>query len=174
MTVTAASFRMALPAFASQANYPDDAVTFWISVATMMLNPQVWGAAGVAAQPPAAAGPMTSPLDFGTILFVAHNLVLEQQAGKAAAKGNAPGLNKGVISSESVGPASAGYDTSAGLELDAGHWNLTVYGTRFVRLANMVGTLIVTGGGGFDPTGQLGYGPAWPGPPGALFPWWGG
>ena len=31
------------------------------------------------------------------------------------------------------------YDTTAAMEPDAGHWNLTIYGVRYVRLVNMVG-----------------------------------
>lgn len=173
MTVTAASFRLALPAFTSSATYPNDAISFWISVATLMLNPNAWGASAVAAEPAAAGGAMTSMLDLGTILFVAHNLILEQQAGRAAAKGAVPGLNTGAVSSKSVGPVSQSYDTSAGLELEAGHWNLTIYGTRFVRLANTRGARVMTVGGGWPQwSGTIPQGPAWPGPPGGLFPWW--
>lgn len=176
MTVSAASFRLALPVFASDVTYPNDAVNFWLGIAALMLNPQVWGISATTAEPAAAGGAMTSALDLGTVLFVAHNLILEQQAGRAASRGNVPGMNKGAISSESAGPISAGYDTSAGIEEGAGHWNLTIYGTRFIRLAGIRATSVgmLTAGGGCGPFGQSAGVGAWPGPPGGLFPWWGG
>jgi hypothetical protein len=46
----------------------------------------------------------------------------------------------GVIASKNVGSVSVSYDTNAGIVKDAGHWNLTAFGTRFIWLANMVGT----------------------------------
>lgn len=101
--------------------------------------------------------------DVGTELFVAHNLVLERQAAKAANRGAPPGVSRGAIGSESAGGASVSYDTSSGLLTDAGHWNLTTYGTRFVELVRLVGAGPVQVGWGHSP---VGVGPAWPGPNG--------
>lgn len=163
MSVTPDSFRGSLPVFANAAVYPDEAVQFWLGIAKLMLPVRRWGNPS-----PTADVPPTTQIDFAYVLYIAHHLILEKQSGDAAAKNATPGVQKGAISSDSVGSVSRSYDTSAGLELEAGHWNLTVYGTRFVRIANAVGAGPVTIGGGFDPNPL--NGPAWPGPP--WFPGW--
>lgn len=115
--------------------FPDSSVNFWISVAAMMLPLQTWGAGSAVAQ-----APTTTVMDMGQTLFVAHNLALEAKANRAAAQGGIPGTAaNGPVSSESVGGVSRSYDAAAGLNLDAGPWNLTVYGTRFVFLGRMLG-----------------------------------
>lgn len=123
-TVTPASFRANYPEFVSNTAYPDTLITYWLTISALLLNQTRW----------------MNLLDFGTELFVAHNLALERQAVKSAASGAVPGIQTGAINNKSVGPVSQGYDTSAGLELEAGHWNLTTYGTRFIRMARMVGS----------------------------------
>lgn len=125
MTVTVADFRAHYPEFGDAVAYPDAGVTYWLGVAGKLLN----------------ASRFSDMLDIATELFVAHNLVLERQAQRAAASASkgAPGLNKGAIASEAVGPVSASYDTSSGIEDGAGHWNLTTFGTRFISLVRMFG-----------------------------------
>lgn len=156
MTVSVATFRADLPEFTSLSAYPDPGVTYWLTLAGLLLDPNRWGAgAAIAISPPSTV------YDFGLEMFVAHNLVLERQAQKDAANGAVPGLNTGPVASKSVGSVSISYDASAGIELDAGHWNLTTYGTRFIKLARMMGA------GGlqlFGCPGPFGSGGAWPGP----------
>lgn len=123
MTVTISSFRQTFPAFTDTATYTDAMITFWLDIANKALNVRRWG----------------TLLDLGLSLYVAHNLVLEKQAGEAAAGGGDPGSSSGVISSESVDKASIAFDTARGTEEDAGHWNLTTYGTRFLRYSRMAG-----------------------------------
>lgn len=130
MTVTPASFRVDFPAFTNATIYPDGSVTFWLGVATKLLS----GSVSV------GATRWADMLDVGIELFTAHQLALEKQANDTAVKGGTPGISSGPVASKGVGPVSIGYDTTAGLELDAGHWNLTVYGTRFINLARMVGS----------------------------------
>jgi|SRR5580693_5184515 len=166
MSVTPDGFRECIPAFADATVYPDEAVTFWLAIATTLLPTSRWG--NTSNTPISTKNPPTTRLDIGLCMFTAHQLVLEKQANEAAKRGAAPGLNKGAISSDSVGSVSRSYDTAAGLEPEAGHWNLTNYGTRFVRLANAVGAGPITVGGGIDPNPL--NGPAWPGPP--WFPGW--
>jgi hypothetical protein len=74
----------------------------------------------------------------GLRLYVAHNLALERQAARQAASGGAP-MGSGVISGRSVGPASVSYDTQFGSENDGGNYNLTTYGSRFLRYLRMAG-----------------------------------
>jgi Protein of unknown function (DUF4054) len=103
-------------------------------------------------------------LDIGVELFIAHNLALEVQAQDAAAISAVPGTVGGPISSRSANGVSVSYDTSSGVEKDAGHWNLTTYGRRLVRLFDLVGMVPIQIGVGVDPTGGM-NGPGWAGPP---------
>jgi hypothetical protein len=163
-----ATFRQNFLEFSNTAVFTPGAVAFWIGVATMVLPTQTWGLGSTVAQ-----APVTTPLDIGLSLFVAHQLSLEARAVKQAANGGIPGSGPGgPVSSESVGGVSRSYDTSAGLNLDAGPWNLTNYGTRFVFLARLMGKgplqfgvdLFACGVG----IGAFSFG-AWPGPP--VGPW---
>jgi hypothetical protein len=124
MTITATTFRTNFPAFADTAGYPDGAIAFWLGIAALQMNVPRWG----------------QLLDFGTQLFIAHNLVLEKQAMDAVAAGGNPGTETGVVSSDSVDKASVAYDTSGAAALDAGHWNLTTYGMRYISLARKIGS----------------------------------
>lgn len=118
-------FRQDFPEFADAAKYTPDMFTFWMTVAAAMLNASKWNPATL--------------YNLGLELFVAHNLVLEAQSLATASVGGIPGLSTGALSAKAVDKVSASYDTAAGLELDGGHWNLTVYGTRFLRMARMMG-----------------------------------
>lgn len=83
--------------------------------------------------------PQLSQLDVGAELFVAHNCALRKYAQNTAAAGGVPGLQKGVISSESADGGSVSYDTSAGIVEGEAHWNLTFYGVQFIYMVRMVG-----------------------------------
>lgn len=122
--MTPAAFRTAFPEFASETAYPDSLVTFWLTVAGKMVSATRWG----------------DLLDQGIQLFTAHNLVLERQAAKSAATGAVPGGASGPVNSKTVDKVSVSYDTAAAMEPNAGHWNLTTYGQRYIRLANMFGS----------------------------------
>jgi hypothetical protein len=145
MTVSVAQFRADFPEFGSTDIFPASQVTFWLNLASLLINPNRWG----------------KVLDAGTELFVAHNLAIEARAQAEAAGGGIPGGQVGPMNSKSVDKVSIGYDTSAGIEAGAGHWNLTTYGTRFIRLAKMFGAGPVQIGVGVVPNGN---GLAWPGP----------
>lgn len=124
MAVTETSFRTHYPEFASTLAYPPSAVTYWLGQAKLMLNCSRW----------------RTNYDNGLELFTAHNLVIEAQALAEAKAGAAVGVQTGPVSAKSVGPVSVSYDTASGIDKDAGHWNLTVYGTRFIHLARMMGS----------------------------------
>lgn len=123
MAVTAAQFRTDFPEFASTTQYPDSAVNFWLVWAYKLLNPCRW----------------VDILDLGVELFVAHNLALERAAINQASSGGVPTGVTGNVSSKAVAQVSVSYDNSSSMELDAGHWNLTIWGKRFVRMARMAG-----------------------------------
>jgi len=121
--LTIARFRQDFTEFANTAVYPDNAVTFWLSVATLMLNPDRWARL----------------LGVGIELFAAHNLVLEAQALATVNVGGIPGITKGPVTSEAAGAVSVSYDVQAGINKDAAHWNLTTYGTRLYKLMMIFG-----------------------------------
>jgi len=153
MAIEAAAFRTNFPEFANTAYPTDGLITFWLTVAYQLINPDRWGAM----------------IDLGAQLFAAHNISLELSAQDEAAvgqgaPGSAPGVVTGPISSSSVDKVSITYATAESLEDGAGHWNTTVYGTRFWRLLRMMGMGPVYVGGGWGCGGAfLSFG-AWPGP----------
>lgn len=123
MTVTAASFRADFPEFLNGTTYTDSAINFWLNLGVQLFDPTRW----------------STLLDTATELFIAHNLVLEQQAANSASGGGVPGINSGPLSSKSVDKVSAGYDVGASTLADFGNFNLTTYGTRLAWLVNMAG-----------------------------------
>lgn len=118
-----ATFRADFPEFGDTTAFPNSGVTYWLTLGGKLLNASRWD----------------DLLDTGLELFIAHNLVLERQAQKAAAFGGVPGVSTGPTSGKTVDKVTVSYDTSAAMEPDAGHWNLTIFGTRFIALARMVG-----------------------------------
>ncbi len=94
-----------------------------------------WGATSLTAN-----SPPTTKADFAMELFVAHQLVLEKQAIDAANRGGDPGTKIGIQTSKGVGGVSVSYDVSAMVEKDAGYWNQTLWGMRFIKLARFVGS----------------------------------
>lgn len=143
--ITNAQFRLDYPEFASATVYPESALTYWLTLAYQMLNVDRWG----------------TQLNIGAELFVAHNLALEARAQSEATNGEIPGTTTGPISSKSVDKVSISFDVGAGIQPEAGHWNLTIYGTRFIRLVRMFGAGPLFIGVGAVPTGS---GLGWPGP----------
>lgn len=113
-------FREEFTEFTSETDYPAAMINFWYGLAEAQLNVARWG----------------DLLDYGYKLFVAHNIAL---AAQNSATGVVPG-QVGLVTSESAGPLSYSKDTHSVTEMDGGHWNLTTYGTQFLRLARIVGT----------------------------------
>lgn len=152
MALSVAQFRIDFPEFADTTTYLDSGISFWIKAAGLLLNQRRFG----------------TIYDLATELFVAHNVALGQY-NLLGGQGGVPGLSRGVISSESGGSVSASYDTGSATVVDAGHWNLTDYGTRFIWLVRMFGAgpiQVGPGCGGLDgfflpvPLG-FSFGPGW-------------
>lgn len=145
-TVTVDSFRAAFPAFADPMAYLGPEIQFWIDLGSKLINQGRWG--DLAA--------------YGLQLFVAHNLALEAARCSGGGSG-APGAIVGALSSASVDKVSYSRDASAAMETGAGHWNLTTYGMRYIRLVRMIGAGPIQVG---VPVGATnGNSPAgWPGP----------
>lgn len=114
--------RKDFPEFADPAKYPESSVKFWLSIAALTLNADRWG----------------SLLDLGTELFVVHHLVLAARDALGGAAG-IPGKVEGIVSSKAVDKVSVGYDAGSVSLTDAGFYNMSVYGIRFLQLARMIG-----------------------------------
>jgi len=136
--------RANFPEFANETAYPDSLLSFWLGVAYLMLRPQRWRQA----------------LDLGAQLYAAHNLVLEGLAAREGANGAPPQLAVGPIITKTVGEVTLTYDTASGINVEDTHWNMTTYGTRFIKFAKQFGSGPVQIGIGYTPPGN---GPAWPG-----------
>lgn len=143
MAVTVSDFRAAFPAFANTTRYATPMVTLWLNYVNKTLDAGRWG----------------DLLDMGTMLALAHFLTVEMKAASTAQNGGSPG-GVGLLTSKSADGVSASYDVSSVTEEGAGFWNATSYGTRYYRMARMVGAGPI----------QLGYdasvsasGGAWPG-----------
>lgn len=148
MTITPQQLRSDYPEFVSTTTYPNSQLEYWLKFAYLMLNADRWG----------------EMLDLGAALFVAHHVTIEARNQATAANGDIPGEQTGPLSSKSVDKVSISYDTGSGIEPGAGHWNLTVYGTRFIRLMRMFGAGPIQIGIGQVPSGS---GLGWPGPIGS-------
>jgi hypothetical protein len=131
--------------------YSDDAINMYLTLAASMCDPARWND--------------WRPL--GMALMVAHWLSLDAREAATAAKGGIPGQSGiGILSSKGIGQVSAGYDVTSGTERDAGNWNLTTFGRRYIHMARLVGM------GGVQITGQDWSGndnPADPGSNGPVF-----
>lgn len=133
MTVSIDSFLLDYPEFDNQNVLPSQ-ITYWLAVAGMLLNQSRWGAPA-----PTDDSPPTSMYDVGVELFVAHNVTLEWRALAEGNRGALPGLTQGPVAAKSIGPASVNYAVEHSVEIDAGHWNETIYGRRFIQLVYMFG-----------------------------------
>jgi len=120
---TIAQFRAAFPEFASEVNYPDPQIQFWLDVAAKLLNVDRW----------------YDLIDQGYMLFSAHHLVIARCDQLAAYSGGMPGAIQGAVASKSVDKVSVSYQNDTAMYQDAGFWNLTTYGLQYWNLVRMVG-----------------------------------
>ncbi|KVN62698.1 MULTISPECIES: DUF4054 domain-containing protein [Burkholderia cepacia complex] len=119
-----AQFRQSFPEFDDTTTYPDSLVQFWMTVAVSLVNADRWG----------------ELTDLGIALVTAHHLALALKDQKTAAVGGVPGQVTGPQSSKAVDKVSASYDTAAVAIKDGGFWNATMYGVRYLSLAQMMGS----------------------------------
>lgn len=121
--MTPAQFRQDFPEFSDTTRYPDSLVTLWLTVGASLVNECRWG----------------ELTDIGIELVTAHHLAIAARDQQAAAGGGIPGQASGPMSSKAVDKVSVSYDTGAASLADAGFWNLTSYGTRYLGLARLMG-----------------------------------
>ena len=118
-----AQFRKSFPEFSDIVRYPDAQIDFWSKLAIAQVNENAW----------------RNQTLTGVSLYIAHEITISAQNAKASAAGGAPGGQSGPVNSKTVGSVTVAYDTQAAIEKDSGHWNLTIYGRQFIRLARIFG-----------------------------------
>ncbi len=123
MAANVDGFRAAFPAFADSNVYPQLSVQFWLDLSAKLMDAGRWG----------------NLLDTGAYLFSAHNLSLEMLSTRDGGRGAQPGAIQGPQTAGSVDKVSWSRDASGAMLPDAGHWNLTTYGLRYLQLVRIVG-----------------------------------
>jgi hypothetical protein len=121
--VDSTQFRTDFPEFSDTTKYPDSTVDFWLTVAVSLVNPCRWG----------------DLTNVGIELVTAHHLAMSARDVQAAEAGGIPGQVTGPTTAKAVDKVSVGYDSGAVSLTDAGFWNLTTYGIRFLGLARLMG-----------------------------------
>jgi hypothetical protein len=122
MTVTPASLRVLYPEFVDPP-YSDALINAWLVYAVQFVDPGRWGALA----------------DLGVTLWTCHTIAMLPGNAQDTTFGKAPGQRVGILTSKSIDSVSASYDVSKSLEDNAGYFNLTTYGTQFIRYARMMG-----------------------------------
>lgn len=122
-TLTNDQFRKDFPEFGSVTIFPESALTFWLMVAGLMVNPNVFQ-------------DMTNPAQE---LLAAHHLKLEADAARIAVNGGVGGTTQGPISTKSVDKVSVGYAVESAKEDGAGSYNATIFGQRYWHLTQIYG-----------------------------------
>lgn len=117
------AFREAYPEFNDADKYPDAMIESWAAVAQLQVSSTRW----------------KSQYLLGVNLYVAHEITLQAQQQASAGAGGAPSGPSGMVNSKTVGSVTVAFDTASAAEKDAGHWNLTMYGRQFIRLARIFG-----------------------------------
>ncbi|CAN0620533.1 conserved protein of unknown function [Burkholderia multivorans] len=116
-------FRQSFPEFGDATRYPDSVIQIWLTVAVSLVNAERW----------------KELTDIGIGLVTAHHVALSMRDQTMAAVGGVPGQIAAPQSSKSVDKVSASYDTAAVAIKDGGFWNGTMYGIRYLSLAQMMG-----------------------------------
>ncbi|HDR9029898.1 TPA: DUF4054 domain-containing protein [Burkholderia vietnamiensis] len=118
-----AQFRQTFPEFGDATKYPDAVIQIWLTVSISLVNPERW----------------QELTDIGVGLCTAHHVALSTRDTNTSTVGGVPGQVVAPQSAKSVDKVSASYDTAAVAIKDAGFWNGTMYGIRYLSLAMMMG-----------------------------------
>lgn len=150
MAVTIDGFRGAFPVFQDPLNFPDPEVQFWLDLGTKLLSAERWA----------------DLLDYGLQLFMAHNLATEFAATNAGANGGVIGGIVGPVTSAAVDKVSYSRDPQGAMDPKNGHWNLTIWGLKYIKLVRLVGAGPIQVGVSVGDTNW----PQFPGWPGVVLP----
>jgi hypothetical protein len=116
-------FRTNFPEFSNTSTYPDVSVQIWLTVGKSLVNEARW----------------MELTDIGISLVAAHHLAIAASDAAVAVVGGIPGQSSGPVTAKSVDKVSKSNDTSAITLDDAGFWNMTSYGMRYLKLARHMG-----------------------------------
>ena len=120
-------FRKAFPAFFDEVIFNNDRLDFWANLAELRLSKDRFG----------------DVYDYAVMLFVAHNLALQQNyGGQGLLVGSSAGSSvspkpSGSVSQKKVGDVSISYDASHVMSSKAGSWNETIYGIQLQELMRL-------------------------------------
>lgn len=125
--LTVQGFREAFPQFTEEL-FPDARVRFYLTLAGKSMSKERWD----------------DLLPEGMGLFAAHHLTLEREANKAkdGTGGIAAAAGPVISSSKTVGGVSKSENragAAATANLNAGHWNDTIYGKQYWQMAQLIG-----------------------------------
>src|SRR5262249_44078450 len=143
ITIDWAQFKLDFPEFNNVSMFPESAFNFWLNLSKQLLDPM---------------NRVSSYVKQLAELFIAHNLVLEAIPQRDMNVGGSPGVGKGSIAGKSAGDVSISYNTVATMEANAGHWNYTIYGQRFIRMARLAGAGPIQVGPGCGGGGIISFG----------------
>jgi hypothetical protein len=118
-----ASFREDFPEFEDDDKYTDSMINFWVALGDKLLNIDRWG----------------DLRTHGLMLWTAHNIALQSMNSSNLSSLQTPGVGFGIPTSQSAGPISESIDVGMALEEGGGNYNLTLYGSQFLRLSRIVG-----------------------------------
>lgn len=123
MAATETDFRGTFPAFKDATKFPAPQVSFYLTMGYKLHNADRWG----------------DCLDFGVMLWAAHNMTLDYESQRMIAAGQNPGTVRGAVTSMSADGVSWARDASSAMNPAAGHWNLSQYGLRWLNLMSLMG-----------------------------------
>lgn len=123
MAATYAMMIAAFPEFSNTTTYPQATIEFWLSQGYVQVSQRIF----------------RDSYDMAVMLWTAHHVAMGAANAKTAAAGGVPGSASGVQTSKSVDGVSVGYSTITSIA-NAGAWNATSYGQRFLTMARAFAT----------------------------------
>lgn len=123
MTFSVQVFRTQFPEFADTEVYTTSEINLWAAVAQAQVDARRW----------------CSQWLLGVSLYTAHEITLATKNAQIAGFQGTPGTFGGIANTKTVGSGTIGFDASTTTEKDAGYWNLTTYGKKYIHLARMFG-----------------------------------
>jgi len=116
-------FRYTFPEFIDTAKFPDQRIVFFAGLAKILMDKTVWG----------------DLYDYGLYLFIAHNLIVDNQRQTYSKSGAFTGFGPIALSSRSVDGVSYTNKFMMGFYRNAGFWATTTYGQQYYDYINLVG-----------------------------------
>lgn len=123
MIFSVSVFRTQFPEFADTEVYTTSDINLWATIAQAQVDVCRWKTLWLT----------------GVSLYVAHEITISVKNKQIANFQGTPGTFGGIANTKTVGSGTIGFDSSTSTEKDAGYWNLTTYGKKYIHLARMFG-----------------------------------